>query len=124
MPYASDADVPSYVPKKKRAQWRAVWNSIYEEHKDEARAFAGANAAIKKMVFQFFKFGTANTGFTESEWGPFKCGTCTYSDTMADYHICKNDVVGQDSAVPEDQFGNKVIESGDCCNRWTPIEED
>lgn len=47
-----------------------------------------------------FKFGTANTGFTKG--------------------VCTNDVVAQDSAVPEDKFGNKKIEAEDCCNHWTP----
>lgn len=51
MPYSSSGkDVPSYVPKSKRKQWAAVWNAIYNEHHDEARAFAGANAAIKKAI--------------------------------------------------------------------------
>lgn len=71
-----------------------------------------------------FKFGTANTGFTKGELGPFQCGTCMYSDTMSDYHICTNDIVAQDSAVPEDEFGNKEIEAEDCCNHWTPESEE
>lgn len=44
MPYASDSEVPPYVPKKKRAQWREVWNSSYNTHHDESRAFAEANS--------------------------------------------------------------------------------
>jgi len=60
-PYASDSDVPSYVPKKNRAQWRAIWNKTYDEdisdgkskEDAESHAFqiangvAGPNAAKK-----------------------------------------------------------------------------
>lgn len=49
MPYSSVDEVPSNVPKSKRKKWMAVWNAIWEEHHDEGRAFAGANAAIKKV---------------------------------------------------------------------------
>ena len=51
MPYASASDAPSYVPKSKRAQWVAVWNSAYRKAKSEGKsdkeaessAFAQAN---------------------------------------------------------------------------------
>lgn len=51
-PYASASDAPSYVPKSKRKQWIAVWNSAYnralkdgKSAKDaESSAFAQANA--------------------------------------------------------------------------------
>lgn len=124
MPYSSVSEVPSYVPKGKRKMWMEVWNSIYNEHGDESRAFAGANAAVKKTVLsELVKFGTENTGFTKGEWGPFNCSRCEYSKAITDYHICENDAVSQDEAVPEDEFGNKVIEGNDCCNHWTPKEE-
>src|SRR5437899_558773 len=46
MPYSSVSEVPTSVSKAKRRQWMAVWNASYKEHKDEARAFAAAWAAI------------------------------------------------------------------------------
>jgi len=51
MPYNSTADLPSYVrnkSKKKQRQWMHVWNSEYDKHKDESRAFASANSVVKK----------------------------------------------------------------------------
>lgn len=53
MPYSSVSEVPSYVPKNKRKQWMAVWNDSYSRHGDESRAFAEANAAIKKSLISF-----------------------------------------------------------------------
>jgi cation transport regulator ChaB len=50
MPYYSDDEVPSTVPKSKRKMWREVWNAAYKEYKDEGRAFATAWAAIKKSI--------------------------------------------------------------------------
>ena len=49
MPYASVDDLPDRIrklPEKRARQWMHVWNSAYERHKDEGRAFAMANAAI------------------------------------------------------------------------------
>lgn len=51
MPYSSASDAPSYVPKAKRKQWIAVWNSAYDRAKKdgksdkeaESSAFAQAN---------------------------------------------------------------------------------
>src|SRR3972149_1032000 len=48
MPYASDSEVPSYVPKGKRSKWRKIWNSVYEKTGSEERAFKAANAALKQ----------------------------------------------------------------------------
>lgn len=53
MPYsgASDAKLPSNVKKlspKKRRQWVHVWNNTYNKTRDESRAFASANAVVKK----------------------------------------------------------------------------
>lgn len=61
MPYSSAADAPSYVPKSKRAQWVAVWNSAHakalkdgKSAKDaEASAFAQANGVAKKESLMF-----------------------------------------------------------------------
>lgn len=63
MPYASAADAPSYVPKAKRAQWVAVWNSAHakaiKDGKDakgaEQSAFAQANGAVKKESAVMFE---------------------------------------------------------------------
>lgn len=53
MPYtgAGDPDLPDHVkrlPAAKRRQWVHVWNGVYADTKDEGRAFAAANAAVKK----------------------------------------------------------------------------
>lgn len=53
--YASTRDLPAAVrdnlkgkPKKQR-QWMHVWNSAYDAHGDESRAFASAWAAVHKI---------------------------------------------------------------------------
>jgi hypothetical protein len=46
MPYTA-GNVPDYVPKGKRGQWAAIWNSAYEKYGNEARAFMIANGSIK-----------------------------------------------------------------------------
>jgi len=55
MPYSSVEDIPQSVKDrikspKKRRQWLHVWNSEYDRHHDESRAFAGANSAVKKAA--------------------------------------------------------------------------
>lgn len=63
MPYASVDELPAAVKDKlkgkKRRQWLHVWNSEYNSHGDESRAFASAWSAVKKGFtpmsdFQFF----------------------------------------------------------------------
>jgi hypothetical protein len=62
MPYSSISEVPYYVPQEKRKQWLDVWNSEYEKHGDESRAFASANSVTgtkskeKFMRIEFRKF--------------------------------------------------------------------
>jgi hypothetical protein len=36
--YASVEEVPSYVPKDKRAQWRDIWNSVYAREKKKGKS--------------------------------------------------------------------------------------
>ena len=53
MPYSSVSDIPDYVKrkiksKKKRRQWMHVFNSVYSATHNEGRAFAAANASIKR----------------------------------------------------------------------------
>jgi hypothetical protein len=53
MPYSGpdDKNLPSYVKKlsvKLRKQWIAVWTAAMAEYGDESRAFATANAAVKR----------------------------------------------------------------------------
>jgi hypothetical protein len=55
MPYATVSDLPPAVrsklkTSKKRRQWLHVWNSSYDRHGDESRAFAEAWATIKKAA--------------------------------------------------------------------------
>lgn len=46
MPYQSTADVPSYVPAEKRAQWMEIFNSCMANGDTEAEAFRKANGGI------------------------------------------------------------------------------
>jgi hypothetical protein len=46
MPYTADS-VPSYVPKKKAAQWAAIFNSALKDGDSEEQAFRKASGAIK-----------------------------------------------------------------------------
>ena len=48
MPYSSSKDVPSNVPEPKKRQFMEVFNSVYNDTKDEGRAMAAAYSAIKK----------------------------------------------------------------------------
>lgn len=53
MPYSNVSEIPDYVRKKvksakKRRQWMHVFNSVYATTHDEGRAFAAANASIKR----------------------------------------------------------------------------
>jgi hypothetical protein len=63
MPYFEDEDVPKYVPEDKSAQWREVWNSVYNRalakgetiEEAEASAFRQANGVIRKSVREFWR---------------------------------------------------------------------
>lgn len=48
MPYSSSSEVPSNVPEPKKRQFMEVFNSVYNDTKDEGRAMAAAYSAIKK----------------------------------------------------------------------------
>jgi cation transport regulator ChaB len=52
MPYASVAELPANVRSKlkgkKRRQWMHVWNSSYQRHGDESRAFGEAWSTVQK----------------------------------------------------------------------------
>lgn len=53
MPYenASDPKLPARIRKMslaKRRRWVSTWNSVFNQHKDEGRAFAAANAAVSE----------------------------------------------------------------------------
>lgn len=55
MPYSisDQSNLPANVKKlsaKKRRQWVHVWNSAYQAHSDEGKAFAMANAAVKGVT--------------------------------------------------------------------------
>jgi hypothetical protein len=124
MPYKEDgSDVPKHVKgKKKRRQWAHVWNSMYQQTGDESRAYAAANSVAGRSK-KLSKFGTDIVGYVGAEFGPFKCGTCKYSESLFDESICTNDEVREDESVPEDVYGNKLIEFEACCNLWEPGEE-
>ena len=48
MPYSSPSKVPSNVPEPKKRQFMEVFNSVYNDTKDEGRAMAAAYSAIRK----------------------------------------------------------------------------
>ena len=51
MPYASNAELPSWVkkyPKHEQDIFRKAFNSAMAHYKNEAMAFQTANAAVKK----------------------------------------------------------------------------
>jgi hypothetical protein len=50
MPYATAADVPSYVPESKREHWRAVWNSRYKEEIDSGKSKEAAEQAAFRLA--------------------------------------------------------------------------
>ena len=51
MPYSSPSKVPSNVPEPKKRQFMEVFNSVYNDTKDEGRAMAAAYSAIKKAQY-------------------------------------------------------------------------
>jgi len=66
MPYQSLAELPAYVkslPRKKKEQWRAIFNSSFQKH-GEAGAFRMANAIIKEEV-DMRKNGSRNFEFQQ-----------------------------------------------------------
>lgn len=53
MPFASLSELPANVRKlsnNKQRRWRAIWNSVFSQTKDEAKAFKSANAIIKEST--------------------------------------------------------------------------
>lgn len=54
MPYDNLRDLPQAVrdklPRKKQEKWRAVWNSSYDRHGNEQRAYAEAWGSVKKAA--------------------------------------------------------------------------
>lgn len=126
MPYNAEtgAGVPDHVVgDKARRQWANVWNGTFKETGSEERAFAAANSVYnrRKKHKKLLKFGTALTGFTEGFYGPFQCGHCTAFADLGENSICRMPEVQDDSAVPEDEYGNKVVDGDDCCNFYNPI---
>ena len=51
MPYSNVSKLPAHVkkyPPKKQRQWMQIFNSVYRQTKSESRAFAAANASLKR----------------------------------------------------------------------------
>lgn len=136
MPYASVSEVPDHVPKAKRRQWMAVWNSTYASTHDEARAFATANGVIKLayrgsgvLYFQEDKVQKLDEGAVRSSRGDTSvdytatagnagetCSRCLFYDSQTGF--CLNDVVARDTTVPEDANGQKVVAAGGWCSQF------
>jgi hypothetical protein len=56
MPYTSIDQLPAHVRKyspKLQRMWMHVWMSTYKTTQDEGRAFASANAVLKKNMEKF-----------------------------------------------------------------------
>ncbi len=80
MPYASVAELPANVKRKlktpkKRRQWMHVWNSAYDRHGDESRAFAEAWATVQKTAQ--LKITKADAGYVEPSAIDEKCRDCS-----------------------------------------------
>ena len=104
MPYGSVKEVPDYVPKEKRAQWREVWNSAYDRAiKDgksketaESSAFAQANAvagpnakeAVMKSFSKFIPFAKVDAARREV-WGIVTAEVPDKDDEVCDYLLSK-----------------------------------
>ena len=83
MPYSTVADLPAPVKAKlkgkKLRQWMHVFNSTYDKHGDESRAFAEAWATVKKVS----DFGKAEkstkieANYQDSPKGEEHCDDCT-----------------------------------------------
>ena len=58
MPYTSPDKVPSNVPADKKRQFMEVFNSVYNDTKDEGKAMASAYSAIKKAQYASDVFTT------------------------------------------------------------------
>lgn len=62
MPYSVGGKLPPHVAKlsdKKQRQWVHVWNSEFDKHGDEGRAFAAANSvAAKEMLGEWYDLST------------------------------------------------------------------
>ena len=83
MPYSAVAELPAPVKAKlkgkKLRQWLHVFNSAYDRHSDESRAFAEAWAAVKKAdsVEKLEKIGKEEAGYQAYPKGSEKCLDCT-----------------------------------------------
>lgn len=89
MPYATNSEVPDYVPSAKKKQWREVWNSAYERakadgksHADaEASAFAQANAVAgpkSEKIVKIDKRSQVGVGYEKVSQHPGEnCGRCS-----------------------------------------------
>lgn len=141
MPYSSVADVPSYVPKGKRRQWLAVFNSAYKRAKKDgksdkeaeqsafaqANAVAGPNAKAAMIVLSNEDLlslgkavGTKETGFVRAVDGPFKCGHCAH---MEDGNCTQTEVLADPEVKDLLVDGLLPVEPGDCCNEYDPATE-
>ena len=142
MPYSSVSDVPSYVPKGKRKQWLAVFNSAWKRAKKDGKtdkeaeqsAFAQANAVAgpnsdKAAIDSLSNYdllalplrksvGTTATGFVRAVDGPFKCAHCRF---MKD-GCCTEPEVLADPEIQDllNDDGLLPVEPGDCCNEYEP----
>lgn len=79
MPYASVASLPAPVKAKlsgkKLRQWMHVFNSAYDKHGDESRAFAEAWATVKKAVSG--KISKEAAGYKGQTTDNEHCSNCT-----------------------------------------------
>lgn len=83
MPYSDVTSLPAPVRAKlkgkKLRQWMHVFNSSYDAHKDESRAFAEAWAAVKKVdsVEKREKISKEKAGYQAYPQGTDRCNICT-----------------------------------------------
>ena len=146
MPYSSVSEIPDYVPKAKRRQWMAVFNSAYKrarkdgksEKDSEASAFAQANAVAgpnsktlsDAELAEFTKaIGTKQTGFVRAIDGPFRCGHCEYmgKKRAGGEGVCKEPNVNGDPALKDELRDHEdflIVTAGDCCDEYEPANKE
>jgi hypothetical protein len=107
MPYSNVKEVPDYVPKENRAQWREVWNGAYAaaikdgkgKKEAEQSAFAQANSVsgpnaksdketIMKSFSKFIPFAKVDAARREV-WGIVTAEVPDKDDEVCDYLLSK-----------------------------------
>lgn len=142
MPYASNSEIPDYVPgpEENQTAWRDTWNSAYHEQlaggkgakEAEEYAFRVANAKYGPKAKAAFDalikaIGTETTGFARAAEGPFRCGHCQFMVKRAGGDgLCVQREVNADPALSDAPRFNDflVVDAGDYCCEYEPVKKE